>query len=915
MPIVPAMANNETSLTHDYSDISSLPSEYSYGTLFWTDSSEVINNNGNPYVVKADNSVWEAYGAREGEEINVKITNCAVDKDGGMCDVIIKVTDIQEMNGKTETGYDANFRVTNEDKHIRAIIEIGSFEGFLAVAKNETRPTSRNGLVGIWLDVSSATVHLSVQYVKTGTNTPANITKTIATVCDFDVQSNQPQDLWRANEGMTIDDAIGEVYYKKGNWLIDTEGEKGIRTPAYELTRPENVQPEGISLYNSAFITEDLGSNSTFKAFYGGYQCGIFYTFASPYPYELDKPIKTVDNTIAFEGDKLNYKVTQYIPSNYYVDELNFINNVRGKYTNLVIKDELNSNLKLEGDIKVTNESNQDVTSYFDITATNNIITATAKSGFLTNVNFYAHTYTLNIPVSIKSGAGENISAVTNIATTTATPGIDKTGTEIQTSNTVNTDLEFKIVVNAIIDHGKTRINSLVENQLTSYIVAAKSGESSNNTVYFTPATGYKVSKVTVDSEEISLDKCVLNNGTYSYTFEDTNINKDIIHNVVVNTELKDTSVIAKYVEENGKEIATSQTQTGKVFEDYETTAKTIVGYELKATPTNATGKMTEDVITVTYVYKLKDASVTAKYIDVETGKELADSETIKGKVFNNYTTTAKTFDEYNLTTTPVNSSGTMTEEPIEVIYYYSRKDSTVTANYIDEDGKQISKSEPKTGKIGDEYTTESKEIEGYELTAVPVNSSGKMTVEPTIVNYVYKLKDAKVIVKYVDTDGKEISDNTTINGKYFGEYDTSGKEIANYKIAKIPENSSGVMNKDEITVIYVYDLKSTSVTINYLDENGKQIADSETINGKVFDEYKTTSKEIEGYTLTIVPNNTKGTMTEEAIVVNYIYSKKITEVKVLPNTGNSRTFMWLGAASVALVVVMFIKNRKYKDI
>ena len=122
-------------------------------------------------------------------------------------------------------------------------------------------------------------------------------------------------------------------------------------------------------------------------------------------------------------------------------------------------------------------------------------------------------------------------------------------------------------------------------------------------------------------------------------------------------------------------------------------------------------------------------------------------------------------------------------------------------------------------------------------------------------------------------------------------------------------------MNKDEITVIYVYDLKSTSVTINYLDENGKQIADSETINGKVFDEYKTTSKEIEGYTLTIVPNNTKGTMTEEAIVVNYIYSKKITEVKVLPNTGNSRTFMWLGAASVALVVVMFIKNRKYKDI
>ena len=53
---------------------------------------------------------------------------------------------------------------------------------------------------------------------------------------------------------------------------------------------------------------------------------------------------------------------------------------------------------------------------------------------------------------------------------------------------------------------------------------------------------------------------------------------------------------------------------------------------------------------------------------------------------------------------------------------------------YVDEDGKQISPSEPKTGKVGDEYTTESKEIEGYTLTIVPNNIKGTMTEEAIVV-------------------------------------------------------------------------------------------------------------------------------------------------------------------------------------
>ncbi len=56
--------------------------------------------------------------------------------------------------------------------------------------------------------------------------------------------------------------------------------------------------------------------------------------------------------------------------------------------------------------------------------------------------------------------------------------------------------------------------------------------------------------------------------------------------------------------------------------------------------------KMTEDVIVVDYIYRLKDTSVVANY-KTETGEELAESITVEGKVFDEYTTENKTFYGY----------------------------------------------------------------------------------------------------------------------------------------------------------------------------------------------------------------------------------------------------------------------------
>lgn len=803
MPIVPVQAAN--SLTHDYSEISSLPNDYSYGTLYWTDDTEISfiedeNNTDDYHTVNryGENDFgeyavrYEQWVANHNKIIGIRITNCAEDKDGDMCDVICKVTNIQPFNDGEDRG---------DGKHSIANIWVGKYKN--------------SNLIEIWFNATSASGHFSMQYLKHGTNTKANITHVASAIMDIDIMGDDSTNkIWGGAEGFTIDGANGEVYYKKGNWIVDVEGEKGVRVPNAATGSSGRVENnDDLHLYSSAVTTEVL-TDATYKLFYSGSGCGIGYVFASPYNFNLSNPKKRVTKSVVSEGEVFNYKITQYVPNNYYADELNFIDNVDGKYTSFTLKDELNSNLKLEGTPTIKNENGKDATSLFDITTEGNTITANAKSQSLTNVDFYAHSYTLNIPVSVKSGTGINVEKISNVATTVA---VTRKGTETKTSNPVDTNFKYKEKVDATIDRGTTQIidgtNIGQQANTTTYTKTVNHGDSTNIEVKFKADDTCNVKTVTIDDNPINLSDCTKNDdGTYSYVISEKNINKDINHKVVITTEFKDAIVNVKYVDEDGKEIATNQILNGKVNDQYTSTAKNIPNYELKETPKNASGKMTKDPIDVIYVYKLKDTSVVVKYIDTDTKKEIAESETINGKATQEYTTTAKTIDAYKLTDTPKNATGIMTEEPIEVIYYYTKKDASVVINYIDENGKQIADTENVTGKIGDTYTSKEKEIKGYILTRTPENANGTMKDEKTIVDYVYKTKDAKVIVKYVDSNNKEISESKTINGKYFEKYDTSGKTISGYSLKKTPENASGIMNEDEIIVTYVYEKKVTEL-------------------------------------------------------------------------------------------------------
>lgn len=105
----------------------------------------------------------------------------------------------------------------------------------------------------------------------------------------------------------------------------------------------------------------------------------------------------------------------------------------------------------------------------------------------------------------------------------------------------------------------------------------------------------------------------------------------------------------------------------------------------------------------------------------------------------------------------------------------------------------------------------------------------------------------------------------------YIPDLDSSGNPISVY------ESSEDFMNKYNGTHpgIYVREPATAgTVTIIYVDEDGNKISDDIAKNGNVGDTYTSDAKSIRDYTLVKTPDNAKGTFTDIAQTVAYVYKK-----------------------------------------
>ncbi|HAC3736680.1 TPA_asm: hypothetical protein GZO29_12705 [Listeria monocytogenes] len=342
----------------------------------------------------------------------------------------------------------------------------------------------------------------------------------------------------------------------------------------------------------------------------------------------------------------------------------------------------------------------------------------------------------------------------------------------------------------------------------------------------------------------------------------------------------EDYTLTSTYKDAQGKELKPPVVDSKKyhIQDNYSTSAATIPGYTLVATPANETGTFHTSDVTVNYVYKLTDLKLTSTYKDAQ-GTELkppvVDSKTYH--IQDNYATTAAVIPGYTLVATPANQSGTFGSTDIQVNYVYQAVAYKLTSTYKDQQGNDLAlpKVDSKTYHIQDGYTTSDIAIPGYTLVAAPTNQTGTFGAANVTVNYLYKADDYTLTSTYKDANGKELKapvvDSKTYHTK--DNYSTSAATIPGYTLVAAPANQTGTFNTSNVTVNYVYKANEYTLTSTFKNVQGTELKPAIVKKGFIIkDGYATSGVTIPGYTLVATPSNKKGTFGASNVTVNYVY-------------------------------------------
>ncbi len=342
-------------------------------------------------------------------------------------------------------------------------------------------------------------------------------------------------------------------------------------------------------------------------------------------------------------------------------------------------------------------------------------------------------------------------------------------------------------------------------------------------------------------------------------------------------------TVTATYKTSGGTELQDSTSSTGWVNDSYTTSAPSSIGlYDLKTTPSNATGKYSSTAITVNYIYEQARGKITVKYINKYTNKTVKTQVTSTGTIGKSYRATAPSISGYVLDGTTSSITKSYTTNSQTITFYYV-KESTVTTKYVDisHSNSEIIPNIVNTLKHGDSYTSEEKEFDGYTLVKSPTNKEGTVGESNITVTYEYRKNSPGIEVKYIDKyTGEEIADKVEVDGLVGETYTPVPKTIENYQVVKSP--SAITFGDDKVTLTYEYALVS-KLTVSYIDltNSNNKLTNDDVIKLKQGDTYTTAPKTIDGYTLVEEPEDRAVTMGREDIEVVYGYKKNSPGVEV----------------------------------
>ena len=425
-------------------------------------------------------------------------------------------------------------------------------------------------------------------------------------------------------------------------------------------------------------------------------------------------------------------------------------------------------------------------------------------------------------------------------------------------------------------------------------------------------------------------------------------VTKGVQHVIYVYTKNpeapKTGSVDVKFVDKTtGEMITGTGVETVKdgapVGEGYFTTPKDLTkqGYQyvgIREGSDDPAGLVAEGTKHVVYEYEkipepiMKKGSVDVKYVDRATGEVLPFVDAALTTVKDNapegegYNTTKKNFAGYTFTGLTEDSAAAngsvVADKTLHVVYAYDKNPEPVVEKgsvdvvYVDEQGNVLPGGEltdvKKDAPVGEAYTTEQKNFDGYTFSRMGTGSAGangKVTEGVQHVVYVYTKNPEPVVeqkgsvdVKYVTIDGKVLEDVSTVkdNAPVGEEYTTDEKSFDGYHFVgmdKTSDSANGKVTEGTKHVIYVYEKdpetpaeveKKGSVTVTYVDKDGNPLPGGEekTVkdNAPVGEEYTTEQKDFSGYHFVGMDKHSDpvdGKVTEETKHVIYVYEKNPT--------------------------------------
>ena len=221
----------------------------------------------------------------------------------------------------------------------------------------------------------------------------------------------------------------------------------------------------------------------------------------------------------------------------------------------------------------------------------------------------------------------------------------------------------------------------------------------------------------------------------------------------------------------------------------------------------------------------------------------------------------------------PEKHSGTyiLTDNPLEA--------KKLTINYVDEAGNPLLVSRMQEGFVGDlvNISVYRVEIEGYRIKEI-IGNIVKLTDQEQTLTFVYSKNKATLTINYVDEAGNQILDPKTYEGLVGDRInlETYEVEIDGYSFKKTTNKITEFTDKKQaVTLIYSKNEVKSFLTINYVDEAGKQILDPKVYEGVVGERInlETYTKIIAGYSFKKTTNKITE-FTDKKQTLTLVYSK-----------------------------------------